>query len=584
MNNPRPLLPPAAIGLLAILSFWKLWLIRDVIWDDNCWLLSAYATDSLISFLDTGFNQMQRPLVGVLMYYLFGLHKTSELFYFVWHGLTLITEIASPLLLFYLVRRLFPDQYLLAVFTAFAFVLFHLDHSLPYASATNYRLGQTLGLTSLLLTAAALGRASEIGWKKYVAALTLGLIAHSVLMEAAIALEPGRIAIIGWLLYVSGSRGTILVRSTAAYGAPFLIAAVPLVMHKILHKPYGIYAENYVTNPSFFLNFDKNLGELWGLLVRDWFGLIKIARHVDTAGVVSWVLSAILLVVVVRHLTISTAGGTPRAVDSTAAKETPASRLRHAVLLALALLLPPLWLFEYAGLDTILFGNQNNVHAIFMQGGYALLLGAGMAWIHGRYVVPATRWKTAILVLPLSLGALVNNGSIDLFHKSWRDQTRFWHAFVDRFPSLPERADFLFDIHGQGVLSDLRNHFDHEIWLNLLYSRSVGATDFKRYRVVTLENFANHARKTPAWHTGTQNIERITHLGPESIDPRQLVVVLYYDNRVWVNEEILKQFGAQTPYWPWLQKQRPPVTDAPQGSSHFPWRSRLEGFSTGARQ
>jgi len=207
-----------------------------------------------------------------------------------------------------------------------------------------------------------------------------------------------------------------------------------------------------------------------------------------------------------------------------------------------------------------------------------------LTWVCRKYAVLASHWKTALLVLPLSLGALINNGSIDLFHKSWRDQARFWHAFVDRFPSLPERADFLFDIRGQGALSDLRNHYDHEIWLNLLYSRAVGATDFKRYRVVTLEDFVKHTRKTPAWHTGTQNIERITHLGPESIDPRQLVVVLYYDNRVWVNGEILKQFGTQTPYWPWLQKKRPPITDAPRESSHFPWRSRLEGFSSGSRQ
>lgn len=577
MNNPRPLLPPAAIGLLAILSFWKLWLIRDVIWDDNCWLLSTYATDNLTSFLDTGFYQMQRPLVGVLMYYLFGLHKTSELFYLVWHSLTLMIEIASPLLLFYLIRRLFPDQYILAIFTAFAFVLFHLDHSLPYASALNYRLGQTLSLASLLLTAAALGHASGIGWKKYVTALALGLISHSALMEAAITLEPGRIAIIGWMFYISGTRGTALARRTVAYSAPFLVAIVPLVVHKILHKPYGIYAESYITNPSFFLNFDKNLEELWYLLIRDWFGLIKIARHTDTAGVVSWMLSAILLIVIIQYLTKSATSEVPRAIDSTAAKETLAPRLRHAVLLALTLLLPPLWLFEYAGLDTVLFGNQNNTHAIFMQGGYALLLGAGMAWIHRRYVVPASRWKTAILVLPLSLGTLINNGSIDLFHKSWRDQARFWHAFVDRFPSLLEHADFLFDIRGQGTLSDLRNHYDHEIWLNLLYSRATGSTDFKRYRVMTLEDFAGYARKNPAWPAGEQKYERVTQLGPEAIEPRRLIPVLYVGGQVFVGREILEKFRNQVPYWPWLQNfQQSEISHTTE--QDFPWRGRVEGF------
>lgn len=578
MNNSRPLLLPSAIGLLAILSFWKLWLIRDVIWDDNCWLLSAYATSSLSEFLDTGFNQMQRPLVGVLMYYLFGLHKTSELFYLVWHGLTLITEIASPLLLFYLVRQLFPGQQLLAVFTAFAFVLLHLDHSLPYVSAINYRLGQTLSLTSLLLTASAIGQGSRIGWKKYVMALALGLISHSVLMEAAIALEPGRIAIIGWVFYVSGARGTALARRTAAYSAPFLVAIVPLVVHKILHKPYGIYAESYVTNSSFFLNFNKNLEELWYLLVRDWFGLIKVARYTDIAGVVSWVLSAMLLVLVIRHLAKSTVGEAPHAVSLSMTKEAPAPRICHAILLALLLLLPPLWLFEYAGLDTTLFGSQNNAHAIFMQSGYALLLGAGLTGLCRKYVVRASHWKTALLVLPLSLGALINNGSIDLFHKSWRDQTRFWQTFVDRFPSLPERADFLFDIRGQGTLSDLRNHYDHEIWLNLLYSDATGPADFKRYRVMTLEDFAGHARKNPTWPTGSQRFERVTQLGPEAIDTRQLIAVLYAGNQLYVGHEILERFGKQVPYWPLLRNHDASEAISPNKTRRTPWRTRLEGF------
>ncbi len=569
----------SAITALCILSFWKLLLVRDVIWDDNAWLLSIYATSSLSEFLDTGWNQFRRPVLGTLMYYLLSLHKSSDAFYPVWHGLTLSAEIASPILLFCLVRLLFPRQQTLAFFTASAFILFHLDHSLPYASAVHYRIGQAFALGSLYLTALSFRLPTGIRWRYYIAALASGVIAHSVLIEPAIALEPGRILIIGWLVYSTGNRGANFKR-LLTYGAPFLITIVPLAVYKVLHKPYGIYAGTYPTDPFFFVNVSKNISELWQLLARDWLTLIKVARHTDLAGLGAWLLTLILLYFVLERMSVSPSHGLSDApVNPDMGTSRPTLRLPHAFLLGLFFLVPPIWLFEYAGLDTVLFGSQDNAHAIFMQTGYALVLGAMLAWLYQRYLQTPNPLRVLILVLPLSLGALTNNVSLDLFRESWRQQAGFWNAFVERFPALPERADFLFDVRGQGGFSDLRNHYDHEVWLNLLYSQGQNPADFKRYRVVTLEDFGNHVKRGIAWQSGEGGIERVTQLGPESISPRRLISVLYVNNQLFIDREITDRFGKQPPYWPWLQARggsQPPLK-TPETTS-YPWRNRLQVF------
>lgn len=582
MKDTRSLLLPSAIGLLAVLSFWKVWLIRDVIWDDNPWLLSVYATSSLSEFLDTGPNQFRRPILGTFMYYLYLLHKTTDVFHPVWHMLTLTAEVASPILLFYIVRSLSPRRPALAFFTAAAFVLFHLDHTLAYVSAIHYRLGQASALGSIYLTILSIESSAGVRWPAYVAALLLALIAHSILIEPAISLEPGRIAIIGWLFYAAGLRGAGFARRLAGYGAPFLIAILPLAIYKILHKPYGLYAGTYPTNPFFFLNWNKNLDELWHLLVRDWLTLLKDARHTDMAGYVAWALTLALLIIVVRKVLVANNHASlPTHAASQTNSTTPRPGLRHALVLGFVFLLPAIWLIQYAGLDTMLFWSQDNAHAVFMQPGYALILGAVFTRLHENATSNPKRWKLLLLALPLSLGALINNNCLDLFRNSWHRQTIFWQAFVQRFPTLPERADFLFDIRGQGTLSDLRNHYDHEIWLNLLYSRATEAVDFKRYRVVTLEEFGKFAKKTPGWHTGKRKIERLTQLGHETIDTGRLVAVLYAGNRLFVGREILERFGEQVPYWPWLQQGHGAPETAPAASGGIPstpWRTRLEGF------
>ncbi len=580
MNNTRLPLLPAAIGLLAILSFWKLWLVRDVIWDDNTWLLSMYATPSLPEFLDTGPNQFRRPILGSLLYYLYLLHKTTDVFYPVWHTLTLAAEIISPILLFCIVRTLFPRQLGLAFFAPATFILLHLDHTLAYMSAIHYRLGQAIALGSIYLTILSCKSGSGIRWPAYVGALLLGLVAHSILIEPAISLEPGRVAILGWLFYAAGSRGAGLARRIAVYGAPFLIIILPLATYKMLYKPYGLYASTYPTNPLFFLNFDKNLNELWHLLVRDWFTLLKDARHTDIAGYGSWILTlALLLVIVWRFLATNKDASArachPAGLEGRAVTTEPG--VRHALLLGFIFLLPAIWLVEYAGLDTYLFWNQDNTHAVFMQTGYALILGGILAKLHEKAALKPKWWKLTLLVLPLSLGALINNNSLDLFRESWRQQTIFWKSFTARFPNLPERADFLFDIRGQGILSDLRNHYDHELWLNLLYSRSTSPSDFKRYRVITLEDLGNYAKKNPAWQTGEQAIKRVTQLGPEVIEPHRLIPVLYVENQIYVGREIFERFGTRVPYWPWLQN-APRYMAEPNRAQEYPWRTRLEGF------
>ena len=129
------------ITLFVALSYARLWTIRDGIWDDNCWLLSAYATENLGQFLETGFAELRRVGYGIFLYFFFGLHRDSDYFYAVLHSLNLLTQIGTPWLIYLLVRSLFPAYSLYAVLSALAFVSSRLTSRFPThpGSVTGWR-------------------------------------------------------------------------------------------------------------------------------------------------------------------------------------------------------------------------------------------------------------------------------------------------------------------------------------------------------------------------------------------------------------------------------------------------------------
>lgn len=568
------------IGAVTIVCFWKIFLINDVIWDDNCWLQSVYATNSLQEFLDTGFTQMRRPLVGSYLYSLFSLHRYTDFFFPAWHVLSLLTQFVTAVFLFLLVRNLFKDARF-ALLTSLFFLTYHLDQTLPYASASNYRVGLALSTVSLYLTVKAC--AEKTRWALLSVAALCAVLAHSVFVELALALEPGRFALIAYGLHKQGIQGRKLLTGSLARWAPFLVLAIPLVVFKLTARPYGIYAGSYTPDPWFFLEWRQTLREIKGLIYSDWFSLRKLSRYADLLSYTTFFVMIAVFVYVLVNVKGSpaatpTARNNPSRSSRTGTIARP-SKTTMVFIIALLFLLPPLLMVKYAGMHFSLLGAQDNPHAIFAQIGLALLVShiavLLLAWSKRKKTWIRNSCTLAVAGL-LGLGVYYNNIVIDLFRDSTQRQARFWSTFTERFPALPDRADFLFDVSESAPYSDLRGFFDFEVNLNLLYARSTDYSAFRRYRVFTMEDYRNAAMARKTSRLDDAPLSRHTQWGAETLDPKEFVVVRYRDGVLLVNEEIMQnqKNNRDIPYGNWLGHKIP----APLPVGDYPLRRKVPGF------
>lgn len=566
-HNTRSLLQPSVIGLLAVLSFWKLWLIRDVIWDDNCWLLSTYATEGLEAFLNTGFYELRRASLGVFTYLLFGLHREMDYFYPILHGLTTLTLIGSPLLLYLLIRTVAPDRRTLAFFTALAFVAFYLDHNLGYASVTNYRLALMLQLASLLFTAkAVLAEATRLRW--LFAALFSSAIAYYVFLEAAFTLEVARSVVIALALRHAGLHGALQAQKTLLRWAPFIALCLPLIAYKLLFKPYGIYEGSYSFDLLRLLNISTNLTELRHVLLSDWFRFWKLWKLSDATSFVSGLLAAALCLALLRRMKLPDKEYRPHSSNSDSSSAATDWRIFFRILLiGFTVLLPPVFLFQASGLGTTFLGAQNNAHAILLLPGYALMLGNLLAMFYARNA--NKRYAPLVIAGIIGMGVYYNNLALDIFKDSWRAQSQFWQAFMQRFPSLPETADFMIDVRLPTYYPDLRINFDLEYPLNLLYARSTDPARFRRYRVFTNEEFYRWYLVNQRGVVDITPIERTTHLGKESLNPERFIVIRYDGAKLLVNNEIVSD-NPKIEYRLWANKKPPNLP----GPSTYPLRGK----------
>lgn len=569
------------LAFVSILSFWKIFLIQDVIWDDNTWLQSIYSTDSVQSFNDTGWTQLHRPTIGAFLYIFLGLHRYTDSFFLIWHTLALLTQFASALLLYLFVKDLSKDK-LLAIFTALSFLVFHLDQSLPFASSITYRIGLTLSIASLYLTVRACS-GEKIRWALLALSGLYALIAHSVFIEHAVSLEPGRLAVIGYCLYRRPERGASLVRKTLTCWSFFLALAVPLIIFKLTNKPYGIYQATYATDPWFFLKWKQYTQEIMDLLFFDWLTFWKLSKYADVWSFILLPLATIFFFNFLWRLRIMPASV---AAEAGGINAHTASSWRFAILsrpvtifaLGFLFLIPPLLMIKYAGLDFYLKGTQNNTHGIYAQVGYAIIIGnvVTMAFTRIAQAYPTRRTLYILLGGLFGLGAYYNNIGLDLYQDSWQRQTLFWQTFIKRFPTLPEKADFYFDVDDEAKLSDLRIHYDFEANLNLLYARSTDPSKFRSYRVFVPEEYRNLARKRGVSQLDDSTIERLTPWGRDTLEPRQFIVVSYRPGELLVNREIKQRAinYQQLHYGNWLDRDLP--TPLPAGN--YPLRHRLQGF------
>lgn len=554
--------PLTIVIFLAFLTYGRVWLIQDVIWDDNNWLLSTYASDNLRQFLNTGFVEARRIPLGVFLHGLFGLHRDTTYFYFVWHALNLLTLTVLPLLLYLILRELFPARQRLALFVTLAFVVFPLDYTLPYASGINYRLGLLFGLASLYLTIVSV-TPERVRPVRLAAALATAAISYYVFLEAAVALEPARVYLIAIRRHDPAASRQAWARRTLAVTAWFALACMPLVLYKLIYKAYGIYAGIYGFDPAFLLRFWDIAKAAGHFVFSDWFILARRLDVASGATLVAGALGALAAFVLLHRL--ATAG--PR---SQSQKTLRGRDMARFLMLALLLTLPPVLMF-HAFHRPISWG-MNSTHAVLTQAGYAMFLGGVLHAVICRHHRRYRPWHAGLLALWIGAGVFFSNLNTDQYRESWAQQSRFWRVFMDRFPTLPERAVFFFDVQDNTLYSDLVNYYGFELQLNLLYTTSAESAAFRRYKAYTAAELVEPRSKTPEELLRASTIERLTHLGLDRLQPAEFIVVRYRNGKLLVDEEIVHEVPG-IPYKIWADKPAPAL---PRLNVEYPLRGKLE--------
>lgn len=563
---------PLIIAFFAILSYGRVLFFRDVFWDDNCWLMAAYSSSTLDQFLDKGFYEIRRVFLGIFLYLFFSLSKSTEHAYLIWHSVNLSIQILAPVFLYLFLNNLLKDKKSLPFFAALSFAILPLDITLPYLSAINYRIATMLALISFCLTQRAFAEGG-IRWALLVTALVISAISYYVFLEMTIVFEGARLFVIGYIFYKRGSKGKLLIKDTIKYWFPFFLICIPLVLYKLIYKPYGIYSGMYKTDFLFFMNWKSHADVLRVFLFDQWKVSLPYLRNLKLWSIILGISAAGSSFFLLEKMTKIPEAG-PK--DNLGFKNRW-NPVRTVLLFGLIFLVPPMLFLEFAGLE--ISSGLYSSHLNQLQIGYAIITGAILYSLYMMFSYSSFRANLINLFIGIlvGFGVFFNNLNLDTYFKSWERQEIFWKAFTDRFPSLPENVTFMMDVRDYYFYdaTDLDNAYDLEFILNLLYANSKRTEDFRRYKVFPLEEFRPEmADRFRCNQANEERPERVTHFGKDVLNPCEFIIVYYRDGRILVNREIKEMF-PEIPYREWLNKDFP---ELPHKPAAYPLRYKLNGF------
>ncbi len=563
---------PLIIAFFAVLSYSRVLFFRDVFWDDNCWLMAAYSSTNLDQFLDKGFYEIRRVLLGAFLYFFFSLSKSTEHAYLIWHSVNLGIQIVTPILLYLFLNSLLKERKLLSFFAALSFAILPLDITLPYLSAINYRIATMLALFSFCLTQRAFEK-EDAHWTLLIAALVISAISYYVFLEMTIVFEAARLFVIGYIFYKKGSKGKSLIRDTIRCWLPFFLICIPLVLYKLTYKPYGIYSGMYKTDFLFFLNWKLYADVLRVFLFDQWKISLPYIRNLNLWSIILGILAAGSSFFLLEKMTNIPEAG----LIYNGGFKNRWNSVKTILLFGLIFLIPPMLFLEFAGLE--ISSGLYSSHLNQLQIGYSMILGAILFSLYTMFSYSHSRTNLTNLFIGIlvGFGVFFNNLNLDTYFKSWERQEMFWKAFTDRFPSLPENAVFMMDVRDRYFYdaTDLDNSYDLEFILNLLYANSGKPEDFRRYKVLALEEFKPEmADRFRCNQVNEERLERVTHFGKDALNPCEFIIVYYRDGKLMVNREIKKMF-PNIPYREWLNNDFPVLPDKPVA---YPLRYKLNGF------
>ncbi|MEW6386717.1 MAG: hypothetical protein AB1491_04285 [Thermodesulfobacteriota bacterium] len=590
------------IFLLAAFHYGRLFFLQDVFWDDCCWLTNVYASNSLTDFLNNGFRQLRRLPLGTFLYGIFSLHKifdNYQITFFIWSMVSLLTQGMFALFLYLFVKDYFTDAGFPALLAAICFLSLFIDTTVPIFCNYVYRLGILLMIIAFWLISKGLSTPTRGNYLILLSLIITGCTAY-VLMEGAVALEPARFFIISYYFYRQNSAiKSWLTRSIRIF-LPFGVLYLPLIYYKLAFKPYAMYGETYKTD--FFLLFDPRvyLDFILKLVSSNWLHLVN---RLDYTSYWSWGLTlAAMGATWVFFLSRQKAQAGPEYWPSPGRDLTVPEALsrtwrsiRPMFFLGLTALIPPMLLFLIFDKRIPMFGSMSR-HGIILEIGYPLLwssllclifsvlpriykrpatsmvvsliLGgvvfksalflkyglplrlfyslivAGLVYFIARLLTRLRATSIAVLLLSLLVGwgVFFNNLLMDCYFTASENKIRFWQTFVQRFPTLPEKADFVLDGMPEtpiGICSSAAEYV-LEFPLNLLYATSPDPRKFRSYRILTIYNLAS-MKKFPEAGSDTL-FGREWFFGKDVYDTRRFIRLSYHHGKLLVNQEITARY------------------------------------------
>lgn len=569
------------IVYFAVISYGRIYFLYDFVWDDNCWLLAAYASKDIESFLNTGWFELRRIAQGMFTYYLLSLHKSSNYAHVIWHSLNMAVQIFTPVFLYLFLNKLFKEKQILSFFAAISLIVFPLDFTLPYLTAISYRIATLLSVVSLYFTARAFEKNGTHHHFYLMAILTSG-VSYYIFMEVTVVFEVARLFIIGYMLSHKDINYKLFVKRTILFWLPFFLFCIPLIIYKLTFKPYGIYEGVYKTNFLFPLEWKEHVKMIRILLFYQWkilleyFGeariwTIIISILAGSAGFVALLrLSNIIGKMVLQSNEIL------KDVDFKERIKRICQPIAPVLLLGMLCFLPLIVLLEFAGRE--IGPGFNSSHFNQLQIGYAIIIGSGlyiiyMAFNSSLFIMRLTNLSIALLI---GFGVFFNNLNLDLYSNASKKQMQFWTIFTERFPNLPKEATILMDVRDFYYFDtpDLDNSYDLELYLNLLYAESDDPSQFRKYKALAMEEFKPEMARDSCNNLQQSVIKRISHFGEDVLKPCEFIVVRYSNNELLVNREIVKQY-PNIPYKNWADKDFPQL---PQ-PVFYPLRHKLIGFN-----
>ena len=565
-SKSKPDYFPFFIGFIAAISYFRILFLNDVFMDDHCWVQVIFTSNNIIDFLDAGALLLRRVPQGVAFYPIWMLFKNTDHAFIIVHLITIVIQIITPVFLYLLIYNLFKNK-MTAFIIAAILLIYPIDTTVPVITILPYRLGLMFSIISFYLTQRAL--AENIRWFYLIIAVLISTVSHVFLVESTIALEPGRLFMIGLILYNKGYKKNEIIINSLKYWSPFLLICIPVVLYKLFYKPYGIYEGTYNTDVLLLLDWKFHARYLAMLLGGNWFYLLVKIKYLSYWSVISGLIVFFSTYFMLKKYAFKSGFVVNGQFDNFSLSEEKGSKTSFNIIImfGLLLLIPVVILYEVAGRKMgVGFDSR---HGCLMQFGHALIFG-GLICIIVNILFKTLKLKKQIITLLmaslLGLGAFFINLNLDQYFKIWDLEKQFYSAFLERFPSLPENSNFMFDFQIKIPLGVKVIHYEAEHVINMLYAESKRPEEFRKHKV-TERYVNNYQNEYP------DIFEETAHHGKDIYITKELIVIRWQPGEFLVNSEIVKKY-PQIVYKSIADKDFPLLPPV----SSYPLREKMNSF------